>query len=93
MDNVSMNTYDGLKLSFNNGGFTSVNGRGVWPATGTWSFTDDSGKAFKRGDEALVDIVSISETNLTLSLDWAKTTVGPGRSLSVPGKHVFSMTK
>jgi len=85
--------FTGLTLQFTASSYTTTNGDPVWPATGTWSFTDDTATSVKRSDGVIVGISSISETGLVLTLDWTKTTLGTGRVKSVAGAHVFTFTK
>jgi hypothetical protein len=93
IDGVSSSTFAGMTLSFTATAYTSTNASPVWPASGTWSFTNDAATSFKRDDGVDVTIDDISETSLTLSLNWNKTTLGPGRTKSVSGKHVFTLKK
>lgn len=85
--------YSGLKLTFSNTGFTTVNGGVVWPASGTWKFSDDTGKTIERGDGLLIGVDEIQSNSLTLSLTWTQTTFGPGRVESTAGKHRFKFVK
>lgn len=82
-----------MTLSFTATSYTTTKGGLVWPASGTWSFTDDTAKKIKRSDNVEVTITEISDTSLKLSLNWATSTLGPGRDSSVAGNHVFSFVK
>lgn len=94
VDGVNKNdVYEGLSLTFTAAGFTSTGGEPVWPSSGTWVFGDASAKFFTRNDDVIVFVEAISETSLTLSLTWTKTTLGSGREQSVEGDHVFVLTK
>ncbi|HEY5691306.1 MAG TPA: hypothetical protein VIS49_07620 [Cyclobacteriaceae bacterium] len=84
--------YNGLIITFSDDTFTSSNGGAVWPATGTWVFTDEQATAFERDDGLIVTIQEITETSLKLALTWNETTVGSGRTGSVSGNNVFSFT-
>src|SRR6478609_1777892 len=72
--------YKDLSLKFTTSGFTSTNGGAVWPATGTWSFTDENATAVKRDDGLEVQLQEVTDSSLKLALTWSKTTLGPGRS-------------
>ena len=85
-------TYKGLALSFSASGYTSTNGGAVWPANGTWSFNNTDGTSLKR-DDGLVITVAVTDTSLTLSYQWAQTTLGGGREASVKGAQVLIFTK
>lgn len=82
-----------MTLSFTATNYTTTKGGAVWPASGTWSFTDNTAKVIKRNDNVEVTIVEISENSLKLSLTWANGTFGPGRAESVAGNHMFSFVK
>lgn len=85
--------YSGLTLQFTANGFTSAAGQAIWPASGTWSFTDDAATKFKRDDGLEITISSITATQLDLELSWTETTLGSGRVSSVGGKHRFVFVK
>lgn len=84
--------YAGLTLSFTATNYTSTKGGAVWPATGTWSFADDTGKLINRNDGVLITVEEINATKLSLKLNWAKTILG-GRTTSVAGNHTFVFGK
>ncbi len=85
--------YAGLNVSFTSSGFTSINGEPVWPSSGTWQFTSDDAEAIRRNDGLIVEIISISDSQLKLGLTWDESTIGSGRSASVSGEHVFTFGK
>lgn len=87
------NVYAGLNVSFTSSGFTSINGEPVWPSSGTWQFTSDDAEAIRRNDGLIVEIISISDSQLKLGLTWEESTIGSGRSASVSGEHVFTFGK
>ena len=85
--------YAGLTVKFTATSYTSTSGGVVWPASGTWSFTDEAGKIIKRNDNQEITITEISDTALKLTLTRTQGTIGPGRIESVAGVHVFSLVK
>jgi hypothetical protein len=94
VDGVDQTTlYTGMTLSFTATNYTTTNGKVVWPASGTWSFIDDTAKKIKRSDNLEIGIVDVTTTTLKLSLTWATGTLGTGRVESVAGNHVFSFVK
>lgn len=82
--------YTGLTITFTETSFSTTNGAPVWPATGTWTFTDETAKMFSRNDGLIVTIDEITATKLVLKLTWANTTIGSGRVNSVGGQNVFT---
>src|SRR6478736_5015726 len=42
--------YQGLTINFTETTYTTTKGGLVWPASGTWSFTDETATTFKRED-------------------------------------------
>ena len=84
--------YQGLTLNFTATIYTTTKGGLVWPASGTWSFTDDTATTIKRDDGTEIK-VEATDILLKLTLTWAKTTLGTGRVGSVKGLHVFTMKK
>jgi hypothetical protein len=93
VDGVAKSTFAGMTITFTNGSYTSTKGEPVWPSSGSWSFSDPTAKVIMRSDQTPVNIDAIDANNLTLSITWTKTTLGPGRVSSVAGKHVFVMGK
>jgi hypothetical protein len=94
IDNDISSTYTGLTLSFGEGTYTSTNGAGIFPASGTWVFPSTDAEQVVLDNDLEMDILEISETSLVLSLEWTKNTIGTGgKSESVSGNHVFSFTK
>lgn len=85
--------YSGLAITFTESGFTATNGVPIWPASGTWSFTDEAGKNIKLGTGLEISIEEASKTKLVLKLNWNNTTLGSGRVTSVGGVNVFSFGK
>jgi len=85
--------FSGMTLAFTAAEYSTSKGGVVWPASGTWSFTDDTGKKIKRSDNVEVLITEITDTTLKLSLNWTTGTFGPGRVSSIAGNHVFSFIK
>lgn len=85
--------YPGLSISFTSTGFTTLNGGKIFPANGTWEFTSEEANAIERNDGLVIDIISISESQLKLGLTWASGTIGTGRVSSVGGDHVLTFGK
>jgi hypothetical protein len=84
--------FTGLTITFDESNFTTTHGGAVWPASGTWTFIADNGSKVKRDDGTEIS-VDITETTLKLTFEWAETTLGSGRSSSVKGKNVFTLTQ
>jgi hypothetical protein len=90
-DQISL--FTGLSITFAASSFTASNGDPVWPASGTWTLNATT-KTITRGDGLVVTVGDgISETALTLTLDWDETTLGGGRVGSIAGQHVFTFGK
>lgn len=85
--------YENLTLTFTDTNYTTTNGANVWPASGGWSFTDDSATTILRSDGVIITIAGATTTKLVLNLDWPDTTIGPGRAKSIQGAHVFTFGK
>ncbi len=85
--------FTGLTLSFTNTNYSTTNGGVVWPASGTWSFSDNTGKKILRSDGQEITVTEVTATNLELSLTRAKGTLALGRVSSVAGNHVFTFIK
>jgi hypothetical protein len=85
--------YSGLTIQFTETAFTTTNGGVVWPASGSWSFKDDSGTVINRNDGIEIKLVEVSTSKLVLQLTWTKLTIGPGRVSSLSGSHTFTFGK
>jgi hypothetical protein len=83
--------FSNLVITISNGNYTTQNGEPVWPASGTWSLTDEN--TITRDNNTEVTIVSLNETNVTLQLHWDSDTFSPGRTASVAGEHVFEFSR
>ena len=95
VDGVNKNDlFAGFVIQFSKtNGFTASNGEPVWPAAGIWQFKDDRAKVVVRDDGKEVEITSISDAALTLTMVWDKTTFGTGRAKSLSGTHVFELKR
>ena len=90
---ASSTIYNNLKVTFTATGFTATHGGSVWPASGTWKFTDDTGETMVRGDGLSISVTELTSTKVVMRLAWNKTTLGGGRSESLSGQHVFTFGK
>jgi hypothetical protein len=83
--------YAGLTIKFTDTAFTTTHGGVVWPASGTWHWTNSEQTVFERND-GLPVTAEVTDSTLKLSLVWNQTTLG-GRIQSVAGQHVFNFVK
>jgi hypothetical protein len=91
MDETGM--FAGLVITFTETNFTAVNGLPIWPESGSWLFTDESGKTILRDDQVSITVVEISESRLRLELQWDKKTYSGGRTNSLKGDHLFTFKR
>jgi hypothetical protein len=85
--------FTGMTLKFTATNYTTTNGGVVWPASGTWTFTDETAKKIKRSDNVEITITDITDASLKLTLSWTAGTFGLGRVSSVAGIHSFNFVK
>lgn len=86
--------FDGFSLKFKEGTYEAVNGGVVWPVSGTWNFVSDEAKSFVREDGVEVEIEELTETTLSIALNWTKTTLDTGGKISSrKGKHKFKFKR
>jgi hypothetical protein len=83
----------GFTLTFLPETYTSTGGNPVWTSSGTWAFANSTSSVMTRDDGTMVTIASLTDTSLTLTLQWNQTTLGGGRINSISGKHVFEFNK
>lgn len=94
VDDTDQSTiYSGIQLSFTATGYTSTGGKAVWPASDTWSFTDETAKTIKRGDGVEVSIIGINSSVLVMEFIWTEDTFVSGRTESIRGRHRFRFTR
>lgn len=84
--------FQNFSITFTNTSYSTTGTSPVWKANGTWSFLDEGATKFKRDDDVEVLIeFSNNDKTMKLTLDWNQTTTG--RTESIPGKHVFILTR
>jgi hypothetical protein len=85
--------YRNFELKFAESTYTSSGGAPVWPATGSWEFIDEDANRMLLDGTLEVEINSISDDELELSLQWNENTFTPGREKSIKGKMNFRLKK
>ncbi len=80
-------------LTFTADGYTSTGTTPVWKRSGTWTFLNEEATRINRDNELDIDIVSIDETTLKLSLTWNRETFEGGRTKSLRGRHEFTLKR
>lgn len=91
---VNMSTlFEDFTIKFTEGSYTSTGTTPVWARAGTWKFKDDTGTTLVREDGLEVQVSDITETAVKFTLEWAETTREDGRSKSLAGTHVFTLSK
>jgi hypothetical protein len=88
-----LSLYEGLSISFTDVAFTTTNGGALWPASGTWSFTDATAKVIERNDGLLLTIEEVAEARIVLVFTWSDSTFSEGRLMSIGGTHLFTLTR
>jgi hypothetical protein len=78
--------FTGMTLNFTSSSFTSTNADPVWPATGTYEFTNETGSTFQRNDKLLVGVFIINDNALVLGITYSNTP-------DTPGQHIFTFSK
>jgi len=82
--------FDGFKLVIGDLTYTTTNALpSAWPATGTWSFENESGTLVTRNDGVQITI-DASTTSLKLTFSVAGLGNG-GRINGVDGEYIFSL--
>jgi hypothetical protein len=94
-DDVTADLFSGFNIKFEDGKLTTAGTTPVWPRQDTWEFKDETAKVIIRhSDNKEIQITSVSETQLKLTLEWDKTTYEEGgRKRSIPGTYVFTLNK
>lgn len=92
---VTADLFSGFTISFTADKIFTTGTSPVWLREDTWRFKDETARILIRGqDDKEIIIEEISENELQLSLDWDQTTYAEGgRSQSIPGTFVFTLSK
>lgn len=85
--------FTGLTLSFTKDTYVTTNGKGVWPATGTWEFANDSADKIIRDDGIEVTVLEVTKTSLKLSLTNPTIVIGSAKANGLAGAHEFHFVK
>ena len=59
-------SFQGMTLNFTDAGYTTTNGKEVWPSTGTWQFARGSSTSITRNDGTVITIDAIADAGMTL---------------------------
>lgn len=91
---VTDDLFAGFSITFQESTLSTTGTTPVWEHQDTWTFKDESATAIVRGSDGKeVSIISISDTQLKLRLEWDETTYEPGRKASLKGIHEFTLNK
>lgn len=94
VDNIDYSElYNDFSISFERGAYTTTSGAPIWRASGTWAFLNEEATLLKFDNVTEVEINSISDETLELTLFWDTDTFEPGRVKSVRGKNKFKLKK
>lgn len=85
--------YKDFEIAFSNTTYTTTSGAPIWGSSGTWVFANDEATRLLLDGLTDVEINSIDNDFLELSLHWDQDTFEPGRVKSVKGKHKFKFKK
>jgi hypothetical protein len=85
--------FQNFGLTFTETGYTSTGTTPVWKRAGTWTFLNEEATRINRDNEVDIDIVSIDDTTLKLTLTWNQETFEGGRTKSLRGKHEFTLRR
>ena len=78
--------YKDVQLTFTSTSFTTTNGGVIWPASGTWKFTDDTAHSIERDDKLVITLDEVADKrkrkHLTVvAIDRALPSAGPGKGV------------
>lgn len=90
---VTQDLFSGFSITFSENTFTTSGTSPVWLRQDTWTFKDETAKVIVRGQDGKeITIESVSETQLTLTLQWDQTTYD-GRKHSLAGNYKLVLNK
>ena len=65
--------YPGFRLSFTNGGYSTINAGALFKSSGIWSWANDTGGIIDLDDGKSISIVSLTETAFNFTFQFAGT--------------------
>ena len=92
-DQDALDFFTNLSVTFTKTGFTTSNPGPIWPASGSWDFSNAEATHILRGDGLDITIDALSDTEFRCTLYWDELVVGPGRADAIVGTHKFVFTK
>jgi len=85
--------YTNFSITFLKDIYTSINGAPVWKPSGTWKFKNEEATIMVLDNTQEVEIKTLPDDFIELSLQWDKDTFTAGRVASVKGKQKFKLKK
>lgn len=91
---VTQELFAGFSITFSENTFTTTGTSPVWLRQDTWTFKDETATVIVRGQDGKeISIVSISDSQLKLTMTWDQTTYEGGRARSLAGKYELVLRK
>ena len=90
VDNVSLTGFESFSLNLEDGTYTSTNSNGLWPAQGTWQYTDTGITSITRDDGVVMSVSLIDDKNLEISFTY---NLSGGRLTGVNDSFKFSLKR
>jgi len=89
VDNIAIEGFDNFTLTVGDGTYSTTNGNGLWPASGSWSFSNSGITSITRDDAIVMSVNLIDDNNLEISFTYD---LSGGRVAGVNDNFVFSLT-
>lgn len=91
VDGVTLSDFNGFSLTLSDGSYTTTNGNGIWPAQGTWKYTDSGITSITRDDgiEIAIRLLVIDDA-LELTFTYS---VADGRVLGINDNFTFILDR
>lgn len=90
VDNVNLTDFNSFSLTLGDGTYSTENANGVWPATGTWSYTDTGITSITRDDNIVMTINLVDDNTLTISFIYSSS---GGRTNGINDNYTFNLTR
>jgi hypothetical protein len=82
--------YPGFRLSFTNGGYSTINAGALFKSSGIWSWANDTGGIIDLDDGKSISIVNLTETAFNFTFQFAGT---GGTANGVAGSYNILLVK